>query len=149
MKSRDPLFGEAAFPSETVTFVETSRYPESRPAPPVLQSQSWLNIAVCWAPEILACITSIGLLVTIAAVLRAYDGISLLDWPYGITINALVSILVIMMKAAMMVPLAEGLSQLKWSWFRKPVKLYDLALIDAASRGAVGAGRAMFHFIPR
>ncbi|PGG96231.1 hypothetical protein AJ79_09667 [Helicocarpus griseus UAMH5409] len=77
--------------------------------------------------------------------LHTYDG---RDWPYAVTLNTVISILVTMMKAALVVPLAEGISQLKWSWFNKPSRLYDLALLDAASRGPLGAGKVIFQFAP-
>lgn len=90
-----------------------------------------------------------GLLIAVVVMLRVYDGKPLSEWPYSITINALVAILVTLIKATMTVPLAEGLSQLKWSWFDKPARLQDLALIDAASRGTLGAGTVVFSFLPR
>jgi hypothetical protein len=40
---------------------------------------------------------------------------------------------------AMAFLLAEGLAQLKWVWLTSDRPLYDLALIDGASRGAMGA----------
>lgn len=70
------------------------------------------------------------------------------QWPYGITLNALVSVLSTVMKATMAFILTESLAQLKWSWFRDGNKLSDLALLDAASRGAMGALVVLFRFIP-
>ena len=42
-------------------------------------------------------------------------------------------------KAALLLPVAEGLGQLKWNWFRKPRPLADITIFDSASRGPRGA----------
>lgn len=102
-----------------------------------------------WSWEIVSCVIAIGSLAGIIVVLYVFDGQSTPDWPYGITLNALISVLVTVMKAAMAFPITEALSQLKWSWFNEGNKLSDLALLDAASRGAVGAVVVLFKFIPR
>ncbi|PYH42146.1 DUF3176 domain-containing protein [Aspergillus saccharolyticus JOP 1030-1] len=102
-----------------------------------------------WMFEILSCGIAIGALVAIIVVLHTYDGQPMPDWPHGITLNALVSLLVTVMKAAMVYPITEGLSQLKWSWFNRRNRLNDLVLLDAASRGAVNAVLVLFRFLPR
>jgi Protein of unknown function (DUF3176). len=66
-----------------------------------------------WILEILSCVLSMGFLVTIIVVLAIYDGKPMPDWPYGITLNALVSVLSNFMKAAMAFAVTERLSQLK------------------------------------
>lgn len=102
-----------------------------------------------WSWEIVSCVIAAGSLVGIFVVLYEFDGQPTPDWPYGITLNALISVLVTIMKAAMAFPITEALSQLKWSWFNEGNKLSDLALLDAASRGAVGALVVLFRFLPR
>lgn len=102
-----------------------------------------------WSWEIVSCVIAAGSLVGIFVVLYEFDGKSTPDWPYGITLNALISVLVTVMKAAMAFPITEALSQLKWSWFNEGNKLSDLALLDSASRGAVGALVVLFRFLPR
>lgn len=69
------------------------------------------------------------------------------EWPHGITLNALISVLSTGMKATMGFILTECLAQLKWSWFRGGNSLSDLALLDAASRGAAGAFIVLFSFL--
>ncbi|KAF5859830.1 hypothetical protein ETB97_002382 [Aspergillus alliaceus] len=71
------------------------------------------------------------------------------DWPYGVTLNAVISILTTLMKAAMAFPITEALSQLRWPWSSQGNKLSDLALLDAASRGAIGAALVLMRYIPR
>jgi hypothetical protein len=114
----------------------------------VLQSQSFFW-GSSWTLEILSCLTSVVFLVAIIVVLYEYDGKPMPDWPYGITLNALVSVLSTAMKASMVFIVCEGLSQLKWSWFSSGNKLSDLALLDAASRGPAGAIIALLRFVPR
>ncbi|KAL4923316.1 DUF3176 domain-containing protein [Aspergillus undulatus] len=114
-----------------------------------LQSQTRKFWGANWTLEILGCLTSIVFLVAIIAVLFYYDGRPMPQWPYGITINALVSVLSTVMKATMAFILTESLAQLKWSWFRDGNKLSDLALLDAASRGVMGAFVVLFRFLPR
>jgi len=114
-----------------------------------LQSQTQSFWGASWPLEILGCVTSFAFLVAIIVVLFYYDGRPMPQWPYGITLNALVSVLCTVMKATMAFILAESLAQLKWSWFRDGNKLSDLAVLDAASRGFIGAFVALFQFLPR
>ncbi|KAL4946708.1 hypothetical protein BDV06DRAFT_231788 [Aspergillus oleicola] len=114
-----------------------------------LHSQSQKFWGASWTLEILGCLTSIVFFVAIIAVLFYYDGRPMPQWPYGITLNALVSVLSTVMKATMAFILTESLAQLKWSWFRDGNKLSDLALLDAASRGVMGAFVVLSRFLPR
>ncbi|KAJ5666819.1 hypothetical protein N7462_011228 [Penicillium macrosclerotiorum] len=114
-----------------------------------LQSQTRGFWGASWTLEILSCLTSIAFFVAIIVVLSHFDGRPMPDWPYGITLNALVSVFSTVMKATMAFILTESLAQLKWSWFRGGNKLSDLALLDAASRGAAGAFVVLFRFLPR
>lgn len=132
---------------------ETEQRPRQRPLSSAeqvfLQSQTHPFWGASWTLEILGCLTSILFLVAIIVVLFKFDGRPMPDWPYGITLNALISVLSTVMKATMAFVLAESLAQLKWSWFRRGNKLSDLALLDAASRGAMGALVVLFRFLPR
>ncbi|KAL4889137.1 hypothetical protein BDV59DRAFT_210536 [Aspergillus ambiguus] len=132
---------------------EASGEARQRPLSPAgrafLQSQTRGFWGANWTLEILGALTSIAFLIAIIAVLFYYDGRPMPQWPYGITLNALVSILSTIMKATMAFILTESLSQLKWSWFGDGNKLSDLALLDAASRGVMGAFIVLFRFLPR
>lgn len=114
-----------------------------------IQSQAQPFWASSWTLEILSCLTSIVFFIAIIVVLWYYDGRPMPDWPYGITLNALVSVLSTVMKASMAFIVAEGLAQLKWSWFRGGNKLSDLPLLDAGSRGAMGSLLVLFRTMPR
>ncbi|KAJ5599273.1 hypothetical protein N7450_000340 [Penicillium hetheringtonii] len=132
---------------------ESTALPRQRPLSSaeqvLLQSKTKGFWGSSWTFEIIGCIISIAFLAAIIAVLFKYDGQPMPNWPYGITLNALVSVLSTIMKATMAFVLTECLAQLKWSWFHSGNKLSDLAVLDAASRGIAGAMFVLFRFIPR
>lgn len=104
--------------------------------------RSFFSVLGSWVWELLSCLLALGALAGILVILKQFNGKALKDWPYSITINTLLSILVTIIKAAIVVPLAEGISQLKWSWYKKRDQaLGDLLLYDVASRGIFGASK--------
>jgi hypothetical protein len=55
-------------------------------------------------------------------------------------LNAIISILATAAKGALLLPVAEAISQHKWLWFRRSQrKLQDIETFDNASRGPWGA----------
>ncbi|KAE8394979.1 hypothetical protein BDV23DRAFT_169020 [Aspergillus alliaceus] len=113
-----------------------------------LQSQVSGSLGTSCVWEILSCVLGVVSLVAIIVVLYDYNGKPMADWPYGVTLNAVISILTTLMKAAMAFPITEALSQLRWPWSSQGNKLSDLALLDAASRGAIGAALVLMRCIP-
>lgn len=97
-----------------------------------------------WIWEASSVLTACGCFAGIIAMLVVLQDEPVPDWPSGITVNAILSILVTLMKGSIAVAIAECLSQLKWSWFRKERKLVDLIIFDEASRGPWGASRMLF-----
>ncbi|KUL89242.1 hypothetical protein ZTR_03692 [Talaromyces verruculosus] len=102
-----------------------------------------------WMLETIACVCGVGTLIAIFIILRAYNGRALDDWPYSITINTIISILVAVLRAFMAIPLAEGLAQLKWSWFRHEHPLSDFEALNAASTSMKAAAVILLRFLPR
>ncbi|RLL95683.1 hypothetical protein CFD26_104288 [Aspergillus turcosus] len=102
-----------------------------------------------WSWELGACLVAIITLAGIIVVLRIYDGKTQPNWPAGINLNAIVALLVTLMKAAMATYIAEALSQLKWSWFTEARKLSDLSALDSASRGPWGSVLLLVQYVPR
>lgn len=93
-----------------------------------------------WWPEIFCCLLSIACLAALTHFLEVYDGQRLPDWPSGITVNTIVALLSTVARTAFTVPVAEGLSQCKWNWFKqKPRPIQDFDLFDQASRGPWGS----------
>ncbi|KAK8129361.1 hypothetical protein PG999_001741 [Apiospora kogelbergensis] len=99
-----------------------------------------------WLTEIGSCLIAFIVLVAIVCVLRRYDDHLLPDWRYGITLNALVSVLSSILKAAAVLPLAGGISQTKWLWYAKSRPLKDMESFDDASRGPWGSLLLMLDF---
>lgn len=92
-----------------------------------------------WLKEILSLLVSIFALAAIVAVLVTYHDKPLQQLPSSISVNSLVSIFTSIFKAAMLLPITEGISELKWLWFAAPRLLSDLDCFDAASRGPLGS----------
>lgn len=97
-----------------------------------------------WAAEILWSTTSLACLGAIIGVLKVYDGRGLADWPLAISLNALVAFLEALCRVALVVPLMEGMAQLRWNWFARGERpLSDFRVIDDATRGPVGSARLL------
>lgn len=92
-----------------------------------------------WLFELLAWVISAIAMVVLIITLFLVDDHSLPHWPMKITLNSFISILATIVKAAMVVPIAEGISQLKWLWFKKAGVLKDIQTFDEASRGMWGS----------
>ncbi|KAL6918855.1 hypothetical protein FSST1_002881 [Fusarium sambucinum] len=93
-----------------------------------------------WLAEFIWCALALSFFAALVAVLFHFDNHPLPEWPLGLTVNTLIALLSTVCRAMVIVPIEEGLSQLKWNWFatgRRPLKhLHDF---DQASRGPWGA----------
>lgn len=121
-----------------------------------------LRALIDWKWETASCFLAVGSLLAIIATVYPYNGHPLPQWPYGLSINSLISIYTTIMKAAMYSILAQGtyihrvmnlvlgpdfiigLGQLKWTWFGTPRRLDHLESFDDASRGALGAAKLLW-----
>ncbi|CAA9956480.1 DUF3176 domain containing protein [Pyrenophora teres f. maculata] len=102
----------------------------------LLEIVSWLISAVC-----------MGAIIAVLVVLKDKPSSK---WPFtniGITLNAFVSVLSRVAGAALLLPVAEALGQLKWSWFIRgdSKKMWDFEMFDNASRGPWGAFLLLIH----
>lgn len=75
----------------------------------------------------------------IITVLYKYDQASIPRWRLQITLNSLVAFFTTLAKASFMIPVSVAISQTQWSWFRQDKPLYDLHVLDQASRGFWGS----------
>ena len=84
----------------------------------------------------------------IIVILCRADGNPQQDSFLGITLNTLVAFLTSTTKAAFLVPVVEGLGQLKWLWFlsSKPKPLLDFQVFDEGTRGGIGTLKLLFRF---
>lgn len=96
-----------------------------------------------WLWEALSFTVAVFCFAAVVGTLLGLQNRQVPDWPSGISVNAILSVIVTVMKGAMGVCIAECLSQIKWSWFKQERKLIDLVIIDEASRGIWGAGRLL------
>lgn len=138
--------------STEVSHAETVPVVTRRPGSVVLQ------VLGVWIWEILFCVISMASFIStcilfyicrvqclanlppaIVAVLGAYDNNALPNLPLHISLNTLVAFLSTLAKAALMIPIAESISQWKWNWFRHDRSLADFQTFDLASRGLWGA----------
>lgn len=113
----------------------------TRQGPPPLKherrrSRVWWYI---WWQSILAALLAVAAVVASFVTLYPYQGNPLPDWPFYITIGALLSTYSVVLRTAVGFVLGEGLAQLKWRWYHQEQPLYDLSLHDEASRGPLGA----------
>jgi hypothetical protein len=93
----------------------------------------WLFEIICW-------ILSAVLMAVILAVLAHYNGKPIPHWTLGMTLNAFISVLSGFSRAALLLPVAEALGQLKWIWFtKKPRQMIYFEDLDSASRGPWGS----------
>ncbi|KAF2104206.1 hypothetical protein NA57DRAFT_70423 [Rhizodiscina lignyota] len=99
-----------------------------------------------WLPEVAMISMSAVLLIAIAAVLEAYDSNPMPKLPYGLTLNAIISILATLSKSCLISVVASAISQLKWCWIQSRRRtLRDLQLFDDASRGPLGSLAMLFE----
>ena len=100
------------------------------------------NLTSWWYLEIVSAISSLICVVGVCAVLLRLDQTPLNEWMNKMHIqpNTLASILMTIAKAALLLPVAECISQLKWIYFQEQARRLDhVDLFDRASRGPFGA----------
>ncbi|KAJ5462478.1 hypothetical protein N7530_010683 [Penicillium desertorum] len=99
-----------------------------------------------WLLETFAAIFSVACFIAICAILVAYNGKSRPDLPYGLSLNAIISVLATGCKSSLLFAIGEALSQIKWVWFRRETQpLLDMQTLDSASRGPLGSTIMLFQ----
>ncbi|KAF2138636.1 uncharacterized protein K452DRAFT_256275 [Aplosporella prunicola CBS 121167] len=117
----------------------------SEEADPVQKASDETSWNKFWIVETISCTIAASALAAIIAVSATYNDHPLPQWPRPISINSLIAIFTAIFKAALVMPVSEGISQLKWHWFSKPRRLADMERFDIASRGPWGSLRLLFH----
>ncbi|KAE9365152.1 hypothetical protein N431DRAFT_563141 [Stipitochalara longipes BDJ] len=97
-----------------------------------------------WWKAIIACIFMVCALMAIILILALHQDRPLPNWPLTITINSLVSIMVVILKSSMLAIVASGLAQTKWLWFEKPRPLSQYSTYDKASVGPPEAAQLLW-----
>ncbi len=110
--------------------------------------RSVFNIAnEWWIWEVTGWTVSLLVIIALLATLLKYNGRALPDWPLQITLNSVIALCATVFKAMILVPVVEGISQLKWCLFQRTQALQEMEINDNASRGPWGSTR--FLFSPR
>ncbi|KAI1128314.1 hypothetical protein F5Y10DRAFT_177003 [Nemania abortiva] len=97
-----------------------------------------------WSYEALSITVAIGLIITIALVLKLFEDKEQPKWPHEITLNSVIAILSTILRALLAYVVAEVISYKKWGWFDTTHPLQHLEKFDAASRGVWGAIQLLF-----
>lgn len=109
------------------------------------QAPAWeRNMTLVWSIEIASLVLAFVSFVAIIITLLMHQNRPLPHWPSLISINTLIAIFTSVMRASMLLPVAEGISQLKWLWFHHAHPLIDLEGFDLASRGPWGCLLLLF-----
>ena len=112
------------------------------------QSRERRHILNDWWSEIGAILLSAVAFVSIIITLYPHDRKPLPQWPYSISVNALISVFVVVFKAAILYMTAEALGQLKWLWYADQRPLSHIDIYDQATRGPLGAFKLVFTVGP-
>jgi hypothetical protein len=125
----------------------TTVEPQTRP-PVYGKPSSWALINefmnTFWVYEILASVISLTMLAATYGILKHYNSTDVDAWSHSWQLNSLIGLLATIIQIAMAVPLASGISQLKWLWYRDVRKLTDLDRFDQSSRGPIGSVLLLF-----
>lgn len=93
-----------------------------------------------WWHEVVWCLLAVGLLIALIILLRYYDRRPAPKWSNDLSLNTVVAIIATVCRALTVIPVSEGLSQLKWNSFARTQRpLEDLYTFDQASRGPFGS----------
>jgi hypothetical protein len=141
-----PLLGSDVLPhykhsSKDVHFASSSSINSKKPprSSPTLAGRIGQFYSRQWVSETFSCLFALLAVAGLVITLRAHEHKTLPDWPQLVTINSIVSIFSLLIRGGVCYILAEGISQLKWQWFRKPHRLSDMEHFDDASRGTWGS----------
>lgn len=92
-----------------------------------------------WRLEVLSGVLSMVALVATVVTLEPHQGEPLPNWPFDISINALLSVYSLVFKICMIFVIQSCISQQQWVWFGSERQLYDVALFDWARQGPYGS----------
>ncbi|QYS94323.1 hypothetical protein H0G86_001660 [Trichoderma simmonsii] len=107
----------------------------------------WLTrLASTWWIESITICISFACMATLVCILALFQDRLSTDWSFFISLNATIAIAITAAKATLLATVSVCLSQEKWNRFRnKAHHLQDLAVIDTASRGPLGAIQMLFQ----
>lgn len=121
----------------------TNQIPNGAPAMSSGSKPGWFPLA--WTIELLAWATSCCFTIGIIVLLSQLDGKSLPELNYGITPNAIITILSTIAKGCLLVPVQSAMGQLKWIQAVQAGPLDSFRVYDDASRGPKGSLLLLFN----
>lgn len=93
-----------------------------------------------WFLEIFNAVLLLVAISAIVATLYIHDGRPLPQWPFNITINAMLSIYAVVLKSSMALIQTSCIGQMQWSWFSTSSRpLHDLVSFHDAGQGPWGS----------
>ncbi|KAF5018073.1 hypothetical protein F66182_9972 [Fusarium sp. NRRL 66182] len=102
--------------------------------------RSMAQVLRSWWAEIAWSLLATGLLICLIGLLGAYNEKPVPEWASDVSLNTAVAVIATVCRASMVIPVSEGLSQLKWNAFAQSQRpLVDLYIFDQASRGPLGS----------
>ncbi|KAL8704139.1 MAG: hypothetical protein Q9201_002689 [Fulgogasparrea decipioides] len=90
-----------------------------------------------WGLEICSWSAATLLLVILLILLKQFDDKSLSQWHSRLSLNTIIAVLSQLAQSCLLVPIASGLRQLQWLWYRTEKPLKDLSYFDESSRGVI------------
>lgn len=109
--------------------------------------QYWSGrIESSWAWEMCGMVLSVSCMVAIIATLPFLSEHPLSDWQFSLAPNTMISTFITVMKTSMLLVVAEGIGQLKWTYFVADAHpIVELQRFDVASRGPWGSLTLLLH----
>lgn len=92
-----------------------------------------------WKTELLFSLFFIVILGAMVGTIYPFHGKPRPQWPFKLSINALVSVYAVIFKAALISVVTSSISQSQWNWFTVERPLYDFVRFDNAGREPLGA----------
>jgi hypothetical protein len=147
-QSRGPSSQYSQLPSSSdqQSHLSTADPYESIPQAP--NKDTWRQVLKDWWAELLCLALATFNICLICTILFLLNNQPLASWHLSISLNAVVSALVVATKAALIYTTACCIGQLKWQHFQHSLRrrsLYDLKTFDEASKGPLGALKLVFR----
>jgi hypothetical protein len=103
------------------------------------QSRSVRTLLWEWKWEFATWLLGTGALASLVVLLIVFQGRSLKEWTFGISLAAVVAVLSQVAQSALLVSVSSCIGQLKWDWLRSKRSASDLGKFEEASRGSQGS----------
>ncbi|KAJ0417816.1 hypothetical protein BJY00DRAFT_315607 [Aspergillus carlsbadensis] len=118
--------------------------PPSELEKPLRRPGCFARLVDTWLYEFLSILFSLACMGGVAAILIIYDQEPQPSFAYGVTLNAIISLLGTASKSSLIYVIGECMGQLKWVWFYRAEKnrhqrLDNMQYFDGASRGPLGS----------